>query len=1351
MSPAGRVAAALSALLGLAPAAIVGQQPGVGSFVHESWTVEDGLPLNSIRQVLQSRDGYIWIATLDGLARYDGVRFTPYNSANSPELPNNRIVSIFEGRDSTLWLQTEAWQLVRLRKGRFTHIGPEHGLVGAATKLYEDLDGVLWIGTDDGLGRMEGDRFVPVAKESIRGVIQAIVRHNGALWVSTQGSGLVRLTGDRVEKVVSPAAIDTTIHWSIADDGSGRLWLSTNSGAWADDGIGFRRHTGTALVEAGGRLHPIDERLLQEPQPGGVRMPGAIDRDGKLWFINGTRLYSDSGSVLDLQRPDHATDAAALLTSLVVDREGNIWLGTFNLGLHRLKPALFRTLSTPEGLLGRNTLTVHQDRTGAIWVGGRSGLSRIDAQRRVTSWSHLGGSRYDVFSILSDSTGHLWVGTGTSLVSCVLPLMSCHTVTDSSVSGKGALALYRDSKGRLWVGTGVGVAVLEEGRWREPADGLDPVTVRALAETGDGAVWMGTNGQGLLRSWNGGFSRIDRTSGLPSDLVRALYVDRDGWLWVGTEGRGLARVDPRSWDRATAARRIVHIGPEHGLYDGVIHQILMDDSDRLWMSSNRGIFWIPRGALLALADGRATRVHSTSYTERDGMRNREANGGSQPAGIRARDGRLWFPTQDGVTVVDPARVTETLLPVIVEAVTSGDTTWDAGAIPARFGVKQRDLSIAYTAPAFLAPGNIRFRYRLDPYDADWIEAGDRRTAFYTRLPPGRYTFRVIASTLGNVWNEGTPLELELAPRFRETSAAKLLLGLILLGLTLAIFRLRLNSLHRRGLELSRLVEERTAELRLNEVALAAQNSRLAEMDQAKSRLFANLSHEFRTPLTLILGPLRSILDGRHGPVPNAVREQSDLMFRNGQRLLRLINQVLDLTKLQAGQMRLDLRSDDLVGLTRRVTLAFAPLAERRQITLRFCCEHERVPVRFDAEQLEKVLLNLLSNAVKFTAAGGRVDVLLSAGHKTATLAVRDTGVGIRPEELSRIFERFYQADTSTTRRYEGTGIGLALARELVELHGGEIRAESMPGAGSTFVATLPLDTTQETAPAVAGSLASAPALDVAALVAADPAGPTANGPESEREDRTTVLVVDDNPDVRTYVRSVLAPTYEVIDATNGRTGLERARADLPDLIVADVMMPELDGLAMGKALKGDPMTDAIPVVLLTARAAAEDQIAGLETGADAYLIKPFDPDVLEAQVANLLAQRKRLRERFRSGDASPPAPAPQALSELERRLRSLVEAYLIDPGFGPNELAEAASLTYNQLYYALHEQLHTTPSRFIRGVRVECAALLLRQRAGSVTEVAYSVGFESLSYFNRAFRERFGTSPTGYMALPSSV
>lgn len=768
--------------------------------------------------------------------------------------------------------------------------------------------------------------------------------------------------------------------------------------------------------------------------------------------------------------------------------------------------------------------------------------------------------------------------------------------------------------------------------------------------------------------------------------------------------------------------------------------------------------------LEAFADGRVPRIHSTAYTERDGLRNREANGGNSPAGIRAREGRLWFATQDGVVVVDPARIRRNVVPppVVVEQLATRERTLSAGAARLALAPDERDFEIDYTALSLMAPENVRFRYRLEGLTDEWTDAGNRRTAFYTNVPPGRYTFRVVASNNDGVWNEkGAALELTVAPRFYETRAAYALAALIVLLLGGIAFQWRLRSLRRRGRELTRLVGERTAALRQHETQLEARNAELAALHEARSRLFTNLSHEFRTPLTLILGPLRGLLDGRHGRLGASAREQGVLMQRSGQRLLRLINQILDLTRLQAGGVALECRTHELVGFARAATLAFAPLAERRGIALRFHSELDELPAGLDAEQLEKVLLNLLSNALKFTERGGSVTVTVAADGEAAEIVVRDTGVGIAPEELPHVFERFYQADASTTRRYEGTGIGLALARELVELHGGEIRAESEPGAGSAFILRLPLGApTEASAPGTdAGAVgkASAPGVSprpesLALAVATHDHDTDAEPPaplEEPAEDRTTVLVVDDNADVRAYLRSILGASYRVLEAGDGRAGLEVARAALPDLIVADVMMPELDGLEMGRALKDNAMTDAIPVVLLTARAAPEDQVAGFETGADAYLVKPFDPDVLVALVANLLAQRLRLRERFARGEAAPPTPAPavpDAPSALEEQLRPLVVAHLVDADFNPEALAAAASLSYHQFYRALRDELGITPSRFIRTVRVECAAELLRQGAGTITEIAYGVGFESLSYFRRAFHERFDTSPSEHLA-----
>ena len=1167
----------------------------------------------------------------------------------------------------------------------------------------------------------------------------------------------------------------------LYEDPSGRLWIGTTQGIWTErNGLArveserpvtgvlefvFSREWNSVVTYATSGVFRMDgERVVAiDPRPriGATGRPVAVDSAGRLWYATGSELGHDGRTALVLGPDPGDVRTPTQITAMLVDREGSIWLGTSAAGLYRVRPSLFTTLSEPEGISYRNVYPIYQDPAGDVWVGTwGNGLNRIDRTGRITAFLPTQGYPASIRTLLEDRADRLWVGAVSGVWRCSLPAMKC--VRDAQLRDEtAAFAFFRDSTGQTWAGFRTGPMRYEGDRWVEVPDWPRVGPVRAFAETTNGAIWMGTRGGGLARYRNGRYTTVTTRDGLPIDVVRSLYVDGDGLLWVGTEGRGLARLDPLAWgdDGGAHDRRIVSIRAADGLFDEVIHQILEDDAGRLWMSTNRGIFWVAREELNAFAEGRVDHVRATAYTERDGLRNREANGGIQPAGIRARDGRLWFPTQDGIAIVDPADVTTDRdpPPVVVERVVAGDSAAVPRDTPLELGVDQRDLEIDYTALSFLEPANIRFRYRLDPYDADWVDAGARRAAFYTRVPPGRYTFRVTASNDPGVWaGAETSLDLVFAHRFRETNGA-IVLAVLSLGLVVVVgYRRRVGNLRRRELELAGLVEVRTADLRRNEKQLEQQNAQLAsqtemlaKLHEARSRLFANLSHELRTPLTLVLGPLRSLLTGRYGALSEDVQGQHSLMLRNGERLLGMINQILDLSSLQAGALSLKLRTLDLVEFARTTTGAFSSFAERHGIDLQFRSETPELICTFDPEQFEKVLLNLLSNAVKFTEQGGTVAVEVRAAGASAEVVVRDTGVGIAPDELPRIFDRFYQADSSSTRRHPGTGIGLALAKELVELHGGEILAQSTPGTGSTFTVRLPL---------------SAPTIEPAFSPGAEPAArrpdyageetgvldDTVAGPppgdEAESLDRTTVLVVDDNDDVRAYIRSVLEDSYSVIEARDGKEGLETARAALPDLIVADVMMPELDGLALGRALKEDPMTDAIPVVLLTARAAPEDHVAGLEHGADTYLVKPFHPEVLEASVANLLAQRRRLRERFRQGDETPPATTPEPGTPLDNRLRPLVEARLADPDFGPNELADAADLSYHQLYRSLREELGLTPSGFIRRVRVECAAALLRQRAGSVTEIAYSVGFESLSYFRRAFHERFDASPTKYLA-----
>lgn len=556
----------------------------------------------------------------------------------------------------------------------------------------------------------------------------------------------------------------------------------------------------------------------------------------------------------------------------------------------------------------------------------------------------------------------------------------------------------------------------------------------------------------------------------------------------------------------------------------------------------------------------------------------------------------------------------------------------------------------------------------------------------------------------------------------------------------------------------------------------------------KSRFFANISHEFRTPLTLILGPLEKLLSET---IDKRLIKQYRVMLRSGRRLLRLINQLLDLSKMESGNMSLKASPEDIVKLIRSTVLFFSSMAERRKIDLKFSASQDSIEVYVDRDKLEKIMSNLLSNAFKFTPEGGKISVTISTDQDenlTPTypikwskdwvknfieIAVADTGKGIPSDRIEKIFDRFYQVEDSSTREHEGTGIGLALTKELVELHHGEICVASQISEkylfkglkplkgfysdeqGTAFVIRLPLGTAHlkedeivEISPISGVDEKTEIELEKPEFEETAPLKPEIH----LRKGAEIILIVEDNQDVRDYIREFLEATYQIIEAKDGLEGFEIAAEKIPDLVVSDVMMPKLDGFEFCRKLKTDERTSHIPVILLTARASGDSKVEGLEIGADDYLTKPFDVRELQVRVKNLIEGRRKLRERFsREITLQPKDVAITSMDEqFLQRAMAIVEKHIADAEFTTDTLAWEVGLSRMQLNRKL-QALTDQPSRgFIRMLRLKRAAQLLQQSAGTVTEIAYDVGFNSLSHFAKAFREQFGQSPSEYAASHST-
>jgi signal transduction histidine kinase/DNA-binding response OmpR family regulator len=654
---------------------------------------------------------------------------------------------------------------------------------------------------------------------------------------------------------------------------------------------------------------------------------------------------------------------------------------------------------------------------------------------------------------------------------------------------------------------------------------------------------------------------------------------------------------------------------------------------------------------------------------------------------------------------------------------------------------------------------------------------------YAGLSAGRYQFQVQARLPGEPPSRIATMPFRVTPPWYRLPWA---LGLwvvlgagLLAGLGAAGVRWRTRRLQRRQWKLERTVAERTGALRSAKQKTEEQAERLREIDRLKSRFFTNVSHEFRTPLTLTIGPLEDLqaalrdapTDRTASSLRSLAREKVDLALRNSRRLLRLIGQLLDIAKLEAGELRLTPQHVDLATFVQDRVRAFAPLAERRQVRFAVEAPEAAVPASLDPEKLGQVLTNLLSNAFKFTPPGGTIHVAVEheANAGDARITVRDSGPGIPADEQAHLFERFYQSEETHADGTPGTGIGLSLAKDLTELHGGTLTVDSTVGIGTAFTVRLPVDESPEAASSDSDTAPTGPASTTTLLV------PGRNGTPDDRPDgtqtasppatpdpddnRTTLLIADDNAEIRAYVRSHFENSYRILEAADGRAALNLARRVLPDLIISDVMMPDLDGIALVEALRSTPETDFLPVILLTARATEDDKIEGLSEGADAYLTKPFNVRELQTRVEALIASRQRLKQHV--AEASPPAVEPptvnsdpDALSESEEQylehVREAVRAHLSDPDFGVEALAEAMGQSRSTLYRRLRDSIGETPTAVLRTLRLRYAAALLEEKRGTVSEVAYAVGFKSVSHFSKSFRDVYDVSPSSYLDAKSA-
>ncbi len=1357
-----------AALTGLDPRKIVTQ------YQTRVWDLKSGLPANSVYALRQTHDGFLWIGTQEGLVRFDGVDFELFTREKIPQLKDNQIRALYQDRDRALWIGTNSGGLTRFKDGEFTtYPVNRYKSLSGIKAIDEDRWGNLWIGSlKMGLTRLSRGRFTTYTTTG--GLPGNQVRFiykdaNRDLWVTTS-AGIVKLIEPGLFRPVShqnplPGLKTACLY----DTDTESLWIGTG-----EHGLFRLRDRRVSAYGTEQGLPHLTLYVLFK------------DRMKNLWIgTDGGGLTRMTNGVSGTLSSDRGP-ALGSVSSIYEDREGSLWVGTLDSGLHQLRDTKFTTFTTREGLTHDYIHCIHEARGGGLWVGTENGLNRLKngkITRVITTADGLSDNA--VLAVLEDGAGYLRIGTWGGLNRFkngkTLTLTKPFTLTkENGLSDNRVRCLLEDKQGNTWVGTENGLNRFDPDTGKitvfTTADGLSSNVVRFILED-RGTLRVGTDA-GLNFLKDGRLTHFRAVAGAENSSFRCAYRDKEGTLWFGTDA-GLIRL---KGEKAVLFTFLC------GLIENDVYSILEDEHGRLWLGGRNGVSRVGKKELENFSNGTLPRVRPHSYNEMDGMKSRWCTGG----GCKTRDGTLWFPTSEGVTMIHPGRIkTNTLAPAVIikkfivddKPVTIPAET--PGTPPLELGPGKKRLEFHYTGVSFINPRRMRFKLKLDGYDSDWIDAGKTRRTTYTLLPPGKYTFTVTACNHDGLWDpQGASFSFYLKPYFSQTIWFYLSIALLAGLFVFAGYRFRVRQLKTRAGELRSQVAARTRDLEERNIQLEnaqqkiehskdlieaknrqleKQSHQLKDLDEAKSRFFANISHDFRTPLTLIMGPLEQILS--EPPDRPELEKKTEMMLRNSQRLLALIDQLLELSKFDSGKVKLHPHLQNIVPFLKGVVASFEPAANQNELDLTFHTENEEqdITLYFDPEKLEEVLFNLLSNAVKFTPAGGKITVTVTRNREerenfpsgSVDISVCDTGPGIPAEQAAHIFDRFYQADSTYEYQKKGTGIGLAIAKELVELHHGRIHVKSREGEGTKFLIHLrrgvpadyreergiPLDI-KEASRAVVHEGPRAVVLEGPHAVALE--GPHAVG-------KNIILVVEDNADVREYIRGSLEPLYTVMDAKDGREGIQKAQEIIPDLIISDIMMPGADGYELCRVLKTGRATSHIPIILLTAKAAEENIIRGLETGADDYITKPFNTKILCARIKNLIDLRAHLQQTLNREMTLQPAKMPVSPIDKEflTDLQAVINKNVSDPGLNVEELSRKLYMGRATLYRKIHALSGESPTELIRSYRLKRGAELLKNTNLSVLEVAFEVGFSSANYFTKCFKKKFHQLPTTYQTSES--
>ena len=1309
----------------------------------EHITVEDGIPDNDVTGFLKDHLGFLWIGTGNGLVRYDGYNFVTYqhNPKNISSINNNFIFTIYEDKERVLWVGT--WyglEKFNRTTGTFIHYTPdpsadENNLGNEVYTIHEDKYRTLWVGSGNGLYKFDRttEKFKVFRYDSTDSgsiydnVISWIFEDNeGSLWFGGRG-GLDKLNFEtgKFEHYWNDSTNrnkvwgqNTSKYWinSIYGDNKGSIWLGTHMG----------------IVE----FNPGSGNFNQYiPTPGtkpNVMAPFCTDLSGVLWVAALNGLYAfdiKSKKFIDHYSHDY-TEPGSLssdyLFSVYFDRTGTLWVGTIGGGIDKLN---LKKNSIKSYNLDSRVISFIEDK-GILFVkadneGFKYGWFKFNPATEEISFNPFGKNNV----VWKENSGDLWFEdkAGGLYKKDYRSNIKYFYDISGKIFNKPISYVYENKK-RFWIGTeGHGLYFLDRATLKIYKFPNIKISVSLIYEDSYGLLWIQTRyGKLLCFDQKQGtvtkFMPDPKVSGsIIGRQVRCIYEDKKNRLWFASN-QGLDK-----YNRKT--KKFTHY-----LLNNAIEGILEDDHGFLWLATNKGVLkFDPEQNLFKNFD--VSNWISVKY------------GGFQMS-FRADNGEMYFAGLKGFIRFHPdsLKVNKSIPPVVITSfkIFNKEAKLDTAISEKKIiylPYSENNISFEFAALNYTSPQKNQYAYIMEGLDKDWFYSGSRRYASYSNLDPGEYVFRVKGSNNDGIWNEtGTSISIIITPPWWETWQAYSLFGFLFLSLLYGLRRYELNRLSFKN------------RVTMNEAVLRERE----KIDKLKSNFFANISHEFRTPLTLILGPAEKIISESNG---NNNLKEAGIIKRNSIRLLQLVNQLLDLSKLESGKLKLGSSRNNIVSFVKGAALSFESISEEKDITLKINSEKEYIELYFDKEKMMKILSNILSNAFKFTPKNGKITVSIkesSISSSSVEIKIKDTGIGISKDEIPKLFDRFYQVDSSFTKEHEGTGIGLALTKELVELHHGSISVESErdnPGIGTKgwteITIRLPvgkdhlkIEEIQEDGKDRQEFLVN----EQFPLLKEDEKKSNI-GAEiiSSKEDKTIILIVEDNYDMREYIKESLVEGYIVEEAVNGEQGLRKSENIIPDLIISDMMMPKLDGNEMTRILKNNEKTSHIPVIILTAKSGQESKLEGLQTGADDYLTKPFDIRELKIRIENLIKIRKKLQEKYGKGE-------PVHIHD-EKKLRKIDEQFLdkvlkiinehiSDENFSIEDFSSEIGMSRTQLHRKLKALVGKSASQYLRSVRLLKAKKMIEEEKGNISEIAYSVGFSSPAYFSRCFKEEFGYPPS---------